>query len=166
MGYRLFGRRAVWKNSHQGRTPDWLRGDFAVDLRDSAHFGLFPEIQFAAKDGCAITNPSTSGGKGAYDMTRCRLLLTLSLVVPLVCTTSAPAFNWNNPAGGRFDSALNWTPTGGPPDSNFDTAVFDILAVYDVDFSNNVVNRNLEVTTGSVTFQEFEIKHLSSSRQR
>ncbi len=73
-------------------------------------------------------------------MTRYRFQWALSPVVPLVCTTSAPAvtFNWNESAGGLFVNSLNWAPTGGPPDNSFDIAVFNMLAVYDVDFSSDI----------------------------
>lgn len=66
----------------------------------------------------------------------------------------ATTFNWNNAAGGGFSTATNWTPAGGPPDSAFDTAVFDILAVYEVNIGD-VVNSNFEVKTGGVTFDLF-----------
>ncbi|MAE63565.1 MAG: hypothetical protein CMJ18_04780 [Phycisphaeraceae bacterium] len=81
-----------------------------------------------------------------------------ALSVVLVCilgpVATAATFNWNNFSGGNFGAASNWTPSGGPPDAAFDTAVFDLLGVYTVDIGT-VTNSRFEVTTGDVTFDLF-----------
>ncbi|MGI9429739.1 MAG: hypothetical protein ACR2NM_13845, partial [Bythopirellula sp.] len=83
-----------------------------------------------------------------------RLLATSAAIFALAIhatSTWATVFNWTDTFGGNFSSASNWSPAGGPPNDNADTAVFDLLAAYEVDFTSDVINRNLEVTTGTVT---------------
>ena len=65
-------------------------------------------------------------------------------------------FDWNNSLGGDFGAAGNWTPAGGPPDSAFDTAIFDLFAIYDVEFFDDFTNGALEVVSPGVTLDLFD----------
>jgi len=61
------------------------------------------------------------------------------MVVALVLAAAAPltgqtTFDWITPAGGVFQTAGHWTPTGGPP-TGLDTARFNLNGSYTVTFS-------------------------------
>lgn len=77
-----------------------------------------------------------------------------SPVPDIGCYEAIPAVSvsfWNNPAGGAFGTASNWTPSGTPPTTG--TAIFDLNASYTVDFpAATTTIDSLEVRTDSVTF--------------
>jgi T5SS/PEP-CTERM-associated repeat protein len=56
---------------------------------------------------------------------------------------------WNNPAGGSFQTASNWDPQMVP--GSGDTAVFGLQTVYSVDVGTAQTDR-LEIRNGDVTF--------------
>lgn len=58
-------------------------------------------------------------------------IVTLSGALPVAGQTT---YDWNDPAGGSFQDAGNWTPAGGPP-TGLDTARFNLNDSYAVTFS-------------------------------
>ncbi len=61
-------------------------------------------------------------------------------------------FSWNRTTSSTFNTAGNWTPSGGPPNDSNDFAIFNQLAAYTVVFSSNVTNSGFSVGAGTVTF--------------
>ncbi len=88
---------------------------------------------------------------GFIPASRAFSLLAVVLCCVLPASVSAVEFRWNNPSGGNFELFSNWTPFGFPNNGN-DSARFGILGTYTVDFDNNIVNNNLLVASGTVTF--------------
>lgn len=75
----------------------------------------------------------------------------LALSIPCIIGQSyGVAQSWNNPAGGLFQTASNWTPAG-PPGSG-QLAIFDLYDSYTVNFSSSVTNRGFHTRNGNVTF--------------
>ena len=70
---------------------------------------------------------------------------TLTIALP-----SPASVSWNNPAGGPFQTATNWTPSY-VPNSSID-AVFDLPGTYTVNFTADfAVSKSLVVRNGDVT---------------
>ena len=61
-------------------------------------------------------------------------------------------FSWSNSTGGNFNADANWTGPPGYPDDGGDTAIFNLLAGYTVQFNSNITNNNAEVNSGTVTW--------------
>jgi T5SS/PEP-CTERM-associated repeat protein len=57
---------------------------------------------------------------------------------------------WSNAAGGPFDDADNWTPTGVPGPTT--DVVFDLASAYTVTIANSAQANNVRVDRGPVTF--------------
>ncbi len=57
--------------------------------------------------------------------------LALLLFLGPAASLRAINYNWNNAAGGSFNDAANWTPTGGPPVAA-DNAYFKVAGTYSV----------------------------------
>ncbi len=75
-------------------------------------------------------------------------LLTLSpITFPLI---HADPYNWDNSAGGIFNTAGNWDPEG-PPIAG-DNALFELENTYTVTFGSGVTNNRLFIGAGNVTF--------------
>jgi fibronectin-binding autotransporter adhesin len=60
------------------------------------------------------------------------------------------AQSWNNPAGGFFQTASNWTPAGTPGPGQL--AIFDLGVSYTVNFNSSVTNAGFHTRYGNVTF--------------
>lgn len=77
-----------------------------------------------------------------------------SLSFEVTITPDAPEptptpIQWNNPAGGSFQTATNWDPQTVP--ASGDTAVFGLQTAYSVDIGMAATER-LEIRNGDVTF--------------
>ena len=77
--------------------------------------------------------------------------LAVSVTAALATTTQAALFNWNQPSGGNFNTAGNWTPGGGPPNDVLDVALFNLNASYTVQFTENLINHSVDVGDGTVS---------------
>src|SRR4051794_8948824 len=65
----------------------------------------------------------------------------------------AATFDWNNPLGGSFETPTNWTPaTPGPGPGATDTASFNLASTYNVKFSSDPTNTELQLSAGTVGF--------------
>ncbi len=74
-------------------------------------------------------------------------LLTLSpITFPLI---HAASYNWDNSAGGLFNTPGHWDPSG-PPIAG-DNALFELANTYTVTFGSGVTNNRMFVGAGNVT---------------
>jgi T5SS/PEP-CTERM-associated repeat protein len=82
-----------------------------------------------------------------------RQCVRLMAIASLLIATPARAttFDWSNASGGIFGTAANWTPVGGPPNSN-DTARFSLPNTYSVALNSSTNVGALSQTQGDVTF--------------
>lgn len=76
----------------------------------------------------------------------------MALLLVSVLPSAAPANErfWNNPLGGDFHTPANWADGLVPESSS--TAIFDLDAVYTVEFSEQVTTRAVRIPQGEVTF--------------
>jgi T5SS/PEP-CTERM-associated repeat protein len=83
-------------------------------------------------------------------LTRTRLLTAGIIVILWFSIRPALAANsyWNNPAGGSFNAAANWTPA--PPGPG-DLVYFSSNANYQITWDNSATNAVAHVTSGTVT---------------
>ena len=72
------------------------------------------------------------------------------VVVALAVEPARADFEWANGAGGQYNSAANWSPTG--PPTLVGNASFAVNSTYTVTFTSAVTNDRLFVTAGDVTF--------------
>lgn len=78
----------------------------------------------------------------------------LAIGIPCVIGQSssmAQNFTWNNPAGGSFHTAANWTPSGPPVTGQ--VALFEQFNSYTVNFNSSVTNAGFRTLNGEVTFE-------------
>ena len=68
-------------------------------------------------------------------------------------TAPTNIIQWNNPAGGLFQTATNWDPQT-VPGAN-DTAVFGLASAYSVDVGTATTER-LEIRNGDLTFTNYD----------
>lgn len=85
-----------------------------------------------------------------------RFLVVGGLSLVATVFTAAPVagqttYDWNDPVGGSFQDAGNWTPAGGPP-SGLDTARFNSSGSYPVTFSADRSHQFLHVGSDDVFF--------------
>jgi len=106
-------------------------------------------------------------------MKRQTLLLTAASCVALITAVRharAVDFTWVSVGGTQlFRAPANWNPNGTPND-NADRAIFNLGAMYDVDFrtagpapDNVITNQSFEVRAGTVTFDLFEASPLDDT---
>jgi len=76
--------------------------------------------------------------------------LTALLLLLVATRARASTFDWSNASGGTFGLAANWTPVGGPPNSN-DIARFSLPNTYTATFVNSATVNTLSQTQGDVT---------------
>jgi autotransporter family porin len=78
------------------------------------------------------------------------LLGSALLCICLTKSANAATYDWSNTSGGTFATAANWSPAGGPPNSN-DTARFSLSNTYTVTLSGSATVNTLTQTQGDVT---------------
>jgi T5SS/PEP-CTERM-associated repeat protein len=61
-------------------------------------------------------------------------------------------YDWINPSGGSYHSAVNWFPGAGAPPGPNDGAGFGLAAKYTVDFFSDATISDVDVFNGDVTF--------------
>ncbi len=78
--------------------------------------------------------------------------MVVAAMAALVSGTASrgAVFVWNDPAGGTYSTASNWTPSG--PPTNLDTARFNLANTYTVSFPANQLVSVLDMPAGSISF--------------